>query len=276
MTRRSGSPPPSLRAHQLIGSILGSLRPPTEHQPPQPDTLLTPRDSNDVPELLKPSQTDAQLGQLLASLKQHHDSAQLLARELPLLAETARNLAALKAQADGLRPLLASLDQLYASLAATDLSWMPDLVARESAYRHSRHTHYQQLQTSMDEQYADLRRQTVATRAANAERLFQRDLEAYHQRQPSPLRAQRAAQSGTRCLDEVVLAPNAWARGDDAASGFFSDGDDDDGGALSKASLRPHRHASKESVGAAAKDRKDDNGSDTPPGFTVLGDDDYI
>ncbi|KAJ2703433.1 hypothetical protein H4218_000307 [Coemansia sp. IMI 209128] len=268
MTRRSGSPPPSssssFRAHQLIGSIFGSLRPPAEHQPqPQPpDTLPAPRGSNDVPELLKPSvqwysgrwdaaqrrqsaavqkckQTDAQLGRLLASLKQQHDSAQLLARELPLLAETARNLAALKAQADELKPLLASLDQLYATLAATDLSWMPELVAREAEYRHSRHAHYQQLQTSMDEQYAELRRQSVSSRAANAERLFQRDLETYHQRQSSPLRAQRAVQSGARRLDEVVLAPNAWVRGDDAASGFFSD-DDDDGALRSKASFWPH------------------------------------
>ncbi|KAJ2687992.1 hypothetical protein IWW39_002530 [Coemansia spiralis] len=245
MARRSGSPPPSssssFRAHQLIGSIFGSLRPPAEHQPqPQPpDTLPAPRGSNDVPELLKPSQTDAQLGRLLASLKQQHDSAQLLARELPLLAETARNLAALKAQADELKPLLASLDQLYATLAATDLSWMPELVAREAEYRHSRHAHYQQLQTSMDEQYAELRRQSVSTRAANAERLFQRDLETYHQRQSSPLRAQRAVQSGARRLDEVVLAPNVWVRGDDAASGFFSD-DDDDGALRSKASFWPH------------------------------------
>ncbi|KAJ2335774.1 hypothetical protein GGH92_007934 [Coemansia sp. RSA 2673] len=144
---------------------------------------------------------------------------------------------------------------------------MPELVAQEAEFRHSRHAHYQQLQTSMDEQYADMRRQSVSTRAANAERSFQRDLEIYHQRQPSsPLRPQRAPQPGARGLAEVVLAPNAWIRDDDAASGFFSD-DEGDGDAKS----------SKD--GPSAKERKDDNGSETPPpppGFTVLGDDDFV
>ncbi|KAJ1659607.1 hypothetical protein GGF38_004051, partial [Coemansia sp. RSA 25] len=160
---------------------------------------------------------------------QHHESAQLLAREVPLLADTARSLAALKTQADELRPLLASLDQLYTKLAASDVSWMPDLVARESEFRHSRHAYYRQLQSSMDEQYADLRRQSVSTRAANAERSFQRDLENYHhnqQRQSSPLRVHRPSPS-TRGLAEVVLSPNAWVRDDEAASGFFSDDEAD-------------------------------------------------
>ncbi|KAJ2825263.1 hypothetical protein FBU31_003763 [Coemansia sp. 'formosensis'] len=116
----------------------------------------------------------------------------------------------------------------------------------------------------MDEQYAELRRQSVTTRAANAERSFQRDLEIYHQRQSTPLRPQRESQSGARRLDEVVLAPNAWIRGDDAASGFFSD--DEDGYAKS----------SKNSDGPSAKERKDGNGSDSSsPGFTVMGDDDF-
>ncbi|KAJ2028922.1 hypothetical protein H4S03_007637 [Coemansia sp. S3946] len=291
MTHRSGSPPSSsFSAHQLIGSIFGSRRPPTEHQPPQSDPLPAQADANDVPELLKPSvqwysdrwaaaqrrqsvavqqckQTDARLGLLLTSLKQHHDSAQLLARELSLLPDTARNLAALKSQAEELKPVLASLDQLYTTLAATDVRWMPELVAQEAELRHSRHAHYQQLQTSMDEQYADMRRQSVSTRAANAERSFQRDLEIYHQRQSSsPLRPQRAPQPGARGLAEVVLAPNAWIRDDDAASEFFSD-DEGDGDAKS----------SKD--GPSAKERKDDNGSETPPpppGFTVLGDDDFV
>ncbi|KAJ2863943.1 hypothetical protein GGH94_003256 [Coemansia aciculifera] len=291
MTHHSGSPPPlppSVRAHQLIGSIFGSRRPPTEHQPPQSDPLPAQMDANDVPELLKPSvqwysdrwdavqrrqsatvqqckQTDARLGLLLTSLRQHHDSAQLLARELSLLPDTTRNLAALKTQADELKPVLASLDQLYTTLAATDVRWMPELVAHEAEFRHNRHAHYQQLQASMDEQYADMRRQSVSTRAANAERSFQRDLETYHQRQSSPLWPQRAPQSGARGLAEVVLAPNAWIRDDDAASGFFSD-DEDDGDVKS----------SKGSAGTSARERKDDNGSKTPPGFTVLGDDDFV
>ncbi|KAJ2907527.1 hypothetical protein GGI21_003800 [Coemansia aciculifera] len=164
----------------------------------------------------------------MSLLRQSHESAQLLAREVPLLADTARNLALLKTQADELRPVLASLDQLYAKLAASDVRWMPELVERESEFRHSRHTHYQQLQSSMDEQYADLRRQSVSERAANAERSFQRDLENYHQRQSSPLRMHRPPPPpSTRGLAEVVLAPNAWVRDDEAASGFFSDEDDE-------------------------------------------------
>ncbi|KAJ2745812.1 hypothetical protein GGI20_001867 [Coemansia sp. BCRC 34301] len=200
-------------------------------------------------------QTDARLGMLMASLKQHHESAQLLAREVPLLADTVRSLAVLKSQADELRPLLASLDQLYSQLAASDVRWLPDLVERESEFRHSRHVHYRQLQSAMDEQYADLRRQSVSTRAANAERSFQRDLENYHQRQSSPLRVHRPS-PGVRELADVVLAPNAWVRDDEAASGFFSD--DDGAGA---------------NAGQA-------NGSETttppPPGVTVLGDDDFV
>ncbi|KAJ2583923.1 hypothetical protein GGH95_000714 [Coemansia sp. RSA 1836] len=144
---------------------------------------------------------------------------------------------------------------------------MPDLVARESEFRHSRHAYYRQLQSSMDEQYADLRRQSVSTRAANAERSFQRDLENYHhnqQRQSSPLRVHRPSPS-TRGLAEVVLSPNAWVRDDEAASGFFSDDEAD---------------AVQESDSAGPSRGEERGGKETPPpsppGITVLGDDDFI
>ncbi|KAJ2000030.1 hypothetical protein GGI04_000731 [Coemansia thaxteri] len=239
MTRRSGSP---LRAHPLAGRTLGPRQ-------------AGQRDAGDVPELLKPSvhwygsrwdaarrrqssaeeqckRIDGRLGRLLASLRQHDESAQLLARELALVPDTRRRVDALRAQADELRPVLAALEQLYAGLESSSVGWMPALAAREADFRHARSAHYRDLQASMDAQLAELRHDSVAMRAAAAERSFQRDLENYHLQQQQPrARAARALAREQRGLHDVVLAPSAWAGGTEDAAGFFSDDDGDKGGA---------------------------------------------
>ncbi|KAJ1893806.1 hypothetical protein LPJ66_005548 [Kickxella alabastrina] len=155
-----------------------------------------------------------------------------MACEINNLASTKRHLAAAKSQADELIPVLKALEQLYAKLADSSTAWSTDLVQQESEFRQSRHQHYLDLQQTMDEQYAELRRDSVHMRVANAERSFKRDLDSYVQNQSSPRQrshtnVSRATAGGAAAsVADVVLAPENWAGGSCADQDFFGDSDE--------------------------------------------------
>ncbi|KAJ2366145.1 hypothetical protein IW150_006021, partial [Coemansia sp. RSA 2607] len=128
-------------------------------------------------------EVDGRLYQLQLLLQRHDEAASAMAREIEQLAETRKHLDAIREQADSIRPVIATLEDLYARLSESDTSWSADLVEQESRYRQSRHQHYTQLQQTMDEQYAEMCRESVQMRAENAARSFQRDLESYVQKQ---------------------------------------------------------------------------------------------
>ncbi|KAJ2816524.1 hypothetical protein IWW50_006471 [Coemansia erecta] len=141
---------------------------------------------------------DARLGRLLESLPRHSEGARGLARELALLADTQRQLEALRAEADRLQPTLAALERVYCELAAATAPEVDaDLERQESEHRQARLSHYQQLQRAMDAQYAETVRDSAQRRADSAARSFQRDLDSYRQGQPVRPRTPAA---GTACL----------------------------------------------------------------------------
>ncbi|KAI7824186.1 hypothetical protein BX661DRAFT_45757 [Kickxella alabastrina] len=143
-----------------------------------------------------------------------------MACEINSLASTKRQLAAAKSQADELIPVLKALEQLYAKLADSSTAWSTDLVQQESEFRQSRHQHYLDLQQTMDEQYAELRRDSVHMRVANAERSFKRDLDSYVQNQSSP------RQRSHTNVPRAAAAPENWAGGSCADQDFFGDSDE--------------------------------------------------
>ncbi|KAJ1893964.1 hypothetical protein LPJ66_005462 [Kickxella alabastrina] len=220
-----------------------------------------------------------------------------MACEINNLASTKRQLAAAKSQADELIPVLKALEQLYAKLSDSSTAWSTDLVQQESEFRQSRHQHYLDLQQTMDEQYAELRRDSVHMRVANAERSFKRDLDSYVQNQSG------AAAS----VADVVLAPENWAGGSCADQDFFGDSDEAGLKSLGTIKQRPKsgtmpsefgRFASRQGksakkgkgFSAAARanykdgdeakilDDDDDDerlGAESHMGFVVLGDEDF-
>ncbi|KAJ2295962.1 hypothetical protein IW139_003600, partial [Coemansia sp. RSA 353] len=143
--------------------------------------------------------------------------AQGLARQLALLPDTQRQLAALRAEADGLQPALIALDRVYGELAAAiTCDNASELEQQESEHRQARLSHYEQLQSAMDAQYADTVRDAAQSRAANAQRLFQRDLDSYRQGQAVRPRPRTPVSTPVAA---IVLPPSSQRDMDD----FFSD-----------------------------------------------------
>ncbi|KAJ1777765.1 hypothetical protein LPJ54_002174 [Coemansia sp. RSA 1824] len=221
MHRRTDPSQPSPPLSRLMGSIFGAR---TESPVPHtPHTRRLPAD--DVPDLLQPAvqsgspmgTIDAQIGRLLESLPRHHEGAQGLARQLALLPDTQRQLAALRAEADGLQPALIALDRVYGELAAAiTCDNASELEQQESEHRQARLSHYEQLQSAMDAQYADTVRDAAQSRAANAQRLFQRDLDSYRQGQAVRPRPRTPVSTPVAA---IVLPPSSQRDMDD----FFSD-----------------------------------------------------
>ncbi|KAJ2848903.1 hypothetical protein IWW36_003007 [Coemansia brasiliensis] len=134
---------------------------------------------------------------LLQELPKQAQETQKLAQELALVAALQQQLQEIQQEADHLRPKLEGLNQLYCELsAATCSDWTEDLARQESEHRHSRLTHYQQLQSAMDAQLAEAVRSAAELRGDSAARMFQRDLENY--RQGQMLRPKAAAPGGQK------------------------------------------------------------------------------
>ncbi|KAJ2146613.1 hypothetical protein IW142_001996 [Coemansia sp. RSA 564] len=201
MHRRTDPSQPSPPLSRLMGSIFGART-----ESPVPHTPHTRR----LP--ARPCK-----GRLLESLPRHHEGAQGLARQLALLPDTQRQLAALRAEADGLQPALIALDRVYGELAAAiTCDNASELEQQESEHRQARLSHYEQLQSAMDAQYADTVRDAAQSRAANAQRLFQRDLDSYRQGQAVRPRPRTPVSTPVAA---IVLPPSSQRDMDD----FFSD-----------------------------------------------------
>ncbi|KAJ2301039.1 hypothetical protein IWW54_006267 [Coemansia sp. RSA 2705] len=126
---------------------------------------------------------DARLARLPDTLAQHSEAARSMTRGLALMQDARQQLAALRAEADGLQPALLALTRLYGELAAIGPAPTADLERQEAAHRQMRSSHYQQLQRALDAQYADAIRDAAQQRAETAARSFQRDLDSFRRGQ---------------------------------------------------------------------------------------------
>ncbi|KAJ1722028.1 hypothetical protein LPJ53_003523 [Coemansia erecta] len=227
-------------------------------------------------------EVDERLYQLQLLLQRHDEAASAMAREIAQLAETKKHLDVIRAQAESIRPVIATLDDLYARLAESDTSWSVDLVEQESRYRQGRHQHYMQLQQTMDEQYAELCRDSVQMRAENAARSFQRDIDSYVQKQQQwnadgsrtlALGAKTgAASAGRPSVADVVVTLDG-----DAEDTFFSDNDDndDDVGHVGHKTGTNAAAAINKQVKQSEMHVLDFVRSPSPPGIAILQDEDF-
>ncbi|KAJ2317046.1 hypothetical protein IWW52_003332 [Coemansia sp. RSA 2704] len=191
---------------------------------------------------------DARLARLPDTLAQHSEAARSMTRGLALMQDARQQLAALRAEADGLQPALLALTRLYGELAAIGPAPTADLERQEAAHRQMRSSHYQQLQRALDAQYADAIRDAAQQRAETAARSFQRDLDSFRRGQAvRPRPAARAAD-----LASIVLPASSPHDMDD----FFSD-------------------VSAKSSGDEAAPARPAPADDEPPAVVVLEDEDF-
>ncbi|KAI8325491.1 hypothetical protein GQ54DRAFT_308429 [Martensiomyces pterosporus] len=285
--RRAPSPPGAAAGSSGRTALTAQ---PSPKQPPQQPA---DDDAAAVPELLKPcvqrysarwtaaqkrhdqamrkcKNADARLESLYRSVQTHAGSAQSLASELSLLPDTRLRLESVRSQIDDIKTALASLEQLYGALADANTAWKDDLAQQESRFRQSRRTHYLGLQQSMDQQYAELRQDSVRRRAANAALSFQRDLENYQSSRPLP----RKPNPERVRIADVVLLPPSW---DDSAKDFFSDGED----GISAGTAAPGKsppacgRAGKSSSSSSSSSSQSGDADGEPSGFSILPDEDF-
>ncbi|KAJ2787772.1 hypothetical protein GGI15_000473 [Coemansia interrupta] len=222
-------------------------------------------------------EVDERLYRLQLLLQRHDEAASAMAREILQLAETKKQLDAIRTQAESIRPVIAMLDDLYAQLAESDTSWSADLVEQESRYRQSRHQHYMQLQQTMDEQYAEMCRESVQMRAENAARSFQRDLDSYVLQQQQQWNAdgnrtllpgaKTGASAGGPSVADVVVTLSG-----DVEDTFFSD--DDDAGHKTSTTNTALKKQQQQQQQVAARNQ-DGSRSPSPPGIAILQDEDF-